>query len=168
MTRRDIVLLTGILCMALAAQAADQGPVALWNFEKADEAKAHDAISGEDDPIEGSFRWTPGVKGTALKLDGYSTSVDRKAADAPRLTGDFTIPAWVAQGAYAWNWCPVISQSNDTTAGYALQVGARGDVRLLVGTGETMQICKSEDWVVPLRQWVHVAGVFEQGEGRLL
>lgn len=168
MTLKNTTLLIAILCMVMAAQAADRDPVAQWRFDETEGTETRDAISGKKDPIEGSFRWTSGVKGRALKLDGYSTSVDRKAADAPRLTGDFTIHAWVAQGAYAWNWCPVLSQSDDQGAGYALQLGPRGDVRLLVGTGQTLEVCKSEDWVVPLRKWVHVAGVFKQGEGMIV
>lgn len=147
------------------ALSAEKGAVALWSFEAATNAVTHESVSGASDPITGSFKYTSGVVGTALKLDGFSTSIDRKAAEAPRLEGDFSIHAWVAEGAYAWNWCPIISQSDGTSAGYALQLGPRGDVRLLVGMDNTNQICKSEDWVLPLRKWVHVTGVFKQGEG---
>ena len=160
-----IGLLAGTLCLAMAVAAADRGPTALWKFDEGTGTEARDTITGAKDPIEGHFKYAPGVAGTALKLDGYSTSVDRKAADAPLIQGDFSIHAWVAQGAYVWNWCPIISQSDDTAAGYALQLGPRGDVRLQVGMAGEMLTCKSEDWVIPLRTWVHVTGVFKQGKG---
>ena len=147
------------------AATAGDGPAALWKFDEGTGVVAKDAAAGLEDPIAGHFTFTPGVSGTALKFDGFSASVDRKAADAPRLKGDFTIHAWVAQGAYVWNWCPVVSQSDEKAAGYALQLGPRGDVRLQVGVGGTLQVCKSEDWGVPLRKWVHVAGVYKQGQG---
>ena len=171
-TRKSVLaaLVTGVLLTAGAAHGAavDTEPVALWAFDEGSGTEARDTISGVKDSIQGHFRFVPGVAGTALKLDGYSTSIDRKATDTPHLTGDFTVSAWVAQAAYVWNWCPIISQSDDTDSGYALQLGPRGNVRLQVGVGGTIQSCKSEDWVVPLRKWVHVTGVFKQGQGLTL
>ena len=160
-------LMTGVLLTAIAvgAAATDSGPVALWKFDEGTGTEARDSISGVKDPIQGHFRFTPGVAGAALKLDGFSTSIDRKAADAPRIKGDFSVHAWVAQAAYAWNWCPIVSRSDEAESGYALQLGPRGDVRLQVGIDGAIQTCKSEDWVIPLRKWVHVAGVFKQGKG---
>lgn len=165
--RKSVLLLTlaGILWTATTASSADNGPVALWKFDEGTGTAAQDTVSGMKDPIQGQFKYAPGVAGTALKLDGFSASIDRKAADAPRIEGDFSVHAWVAQGAYAWNWCPVLSQSDETASGYALQLGPRGDLRLQVGIDGMLQTCKSADWVVPLRKWVHVAGVFQQGVG---
>lgn len=156
------LLLTGA---AVSAGPAAGGPIALWNFDKGTGTEVRDAISGRQDPIQGQFRFAPGVSGTALKLDGFSTSVDRPATDSPLLDGDFSVQAWVAQAAYVWNWCPIISQSDGTASGYALQLGPRGDVRLQVGMEGGLQTCKSQDWVIPLGKWVHVTGVFEEGKG---
>jgi hypothetical protein len=160
-----VLMLAGVLPTATTATSADNGPVALWKFDEGTGAAAQDTVSGVKDPIQGQFKYTSGVAGTALKFDGFSASIDRKASDAPRIEGDFSIHAWVAQGAYAWNWCPVLSQSDETASGYALQLGSRGDVRLQVGIQGALQTCKSADWVLPLRKWVHVAGVFKRGMG---
>jgi len=165
MKSRLVRVSAGVVLTTLSVISADQGPVALWSFEQGTNAFTRETVSGANDPITGSFRYTPGVVGTALKLDGYTTSIDRKAVKAPKLEGDFSIHVWVAQGAYAWNWCPIMSQRDGETAGYAFELGPRGDVRLLVGMAGTNQVCTSEEWVIPIRKWVHVTGVFKQGEG---
>ena len=54
------------------------------------------------------------------------------------MSGDFSIEAWVAQGAYPWNWCPIVTQQKDEKAGYAFSVGPRGQIRLSVAVdGDT-------------------------------
>ena len=91
--------------------------------------------------------------------------IDRPAATAPRPSGDFSVEAWVAQGAYPWNWCPIITQQRDEQAGYAFSVGPRGQVRLQVAVDGRWQSCTSEDWVLPLRKWIHIAGTFAADKG---
>ncbi len=157
-------LLVGLM-LCTTSFAAGNNLVALWRFDEGSGSDVLESVTGTKDPIEGNVTYTAGVAGSALRLDGFSASIDRKATDAPRIEGDFSIQAWVAQGAYVWNWCPIVSQSDETATGYALQLGPRGDVRLQVGVGDSLQICKSEDWVIPLRKWVHVTGVFKQGVG---
>jgi hypothetical protein len=44
-------------------------------------------------------------------------------------------------------------------------VGPRGQVRLQVAVDGTWQTCTSEDWVLPLRTWVHIAGTFDARKG---
>lgn len=96
---------------------------------------------------------------SALKLEGYTTCIVREAAKAPVLKGDFSIDA------YPWSWCPVLTQADGQSAGYSLAAGPRGEVRLQVAVDGKMQEIVSDDWVVGLHQWVHVAGVYQQGKG---
>ena len=86
-----------------------------------------------------------GAVGNALLFDGFTTVIDRPAADAPRLSGDFSVEAWVAHGAYPWNSCPIITQQRDEEAGYAFSVGPRGQIRLEVAVDGALQSCTSED-----------------------
>jgi len=145
--------------------AAAEGPVAWWTFDSAAENAVTDRAAGRQDRVEGNYKLIPGAVENALLLDGFTTVLERPAAEAPRLGGDFSVEAWVAQGAYPWNWCPIVTQQRDERAGYALSVGPRGQIRLQVAVTGAWQTCTSEDWVLPLRNWIHIAAVFDPGSG---
>ena len=131
--------------------------LAWWTFDGNDSSSAMDSVTGAADRIEGNFKLVDGVVGKALKLDGYTTSVVRPAVAAPNLTGDFTIEAWVALGAYPWNFCPIAAQGEDGQTGYDFSIGPRGEVRLGVSAGGQWVQCCSDDSTVELRKWTHVA-----------
>jgi hypothetical protein len=156
------------LCLGLiltAGVAAAEGPVAWWTFDSAVEGLVTDRAAKRDDRVEGNHKLIGGVVGGALLFDGFTTVIDRPAADAPNMSGDFSIEAWVAQGAYPWNWCPIITQQRDEQAGYAFSVGPRGQIRLQVAVDGDLQSCTSDDWVLPLRQWTHIACTFDAAKG---
>ena len=160
--------LTLALCIGLiltAGVAVAEGPVAWWTFDSVAEGVVADRAADRDDRVEGNYKLIRGAVGNALLFDGFTTVIDRPAADAPRLSGDFSVEAWVAQGAYPWNWCPIVTQQRDEQAGYAFSVGPRGQIRLQVAVDGTWQSCTSEDWVLPLRKWIHIAGTFDAGKG---
>ncbi|NQT88637.1 LamG domain-containing protein, partial [bacterium] len=111
------------------------------------------------------FKQVPGVCGSALKLDGFTTAIVRAAAGAPELASGFTIEAWVALASYPWNTCPIVSQRSDEAAGYALSVGPRGELILALAVDGEWQTCASDDFAIPLRQWVHATGVYDPSAG---
>jgi len=135
----------------------DITPVGWWCFDETDEQTTTDRVTGTADRIEGHFKRVEGVSGSALKFDGFTTAVVREAAAAPRLTGGFTIEAWVTIGAYPWNFCPVLSQRREEEAGYDFAIGPRGEVRLSVASGSEWTDCVSDDFAIELRKWTHVA-----------
>jgi hypothetical protein len=139
--------------------------VAWWSFDSALEGVVADRAAEREDRVEGNYTLMGGAVGKALLFDGFTTVIDRPAAAAPRISGDFSVEAWVAQGAYPWNWCPLVTQQRDEQAGYALSVGPRGQIRLQVAVDGTWQTRASEDWVLPLRQWIHVAATFDARQG---
>jgi hypothetical protein len=157
----------GWLCGLTSAFAAAPapGPVAWWTFDSAEEDLVFDRAGDQKDRVEGNYKFIDGPVGKALLLDGFTSAIDRPAATAPRPSGDFSVEAWVAQGAYPWNWCPIITQQRDEQAGYAFSVGPRGQVRLQVAVDGRWQSCTSEDWVLPLRKWIHIAGTFAADKG---
>ena len=160
----SIILL--LICVgAGASQGAEAGLVAWWGFDKTGPEIAQDAVSGTVDKVEGTFKQSRGVVGSALKLDGYTTCITRPADKTPRLKGSLTATAWVAFGAYPWNWCPILTQGRADEAGFALTAGPRGEVRLELAVDGKWQSCTSSDFAIPLRQWVHVAGVYDEKEG---
>ncbi len=134
-----------------AVTAADAPPLAQWRFETGD-------------LVAGAHRLVEGVSGRALRLDGYTTRVVQKAAEAPRLGSTFSVDAWVALAAYPWNWCPILAQEKDGDAGYFFGVGPRGELSLRLAVGGRWVSVESAQ-TLPLRRFIHVAAVFRQNEG---
>lgn len=159
----------GLAASALAAAGSgsgsgESGVLASWSFDESDGSSAHDGVGNRADPILGFFKRMPGVSGNALRLDGYTTSVVRAAKEAPRVGQAFSMEAWVAVGAYPWNWAPIIDQTRTGQAGYSfgidafghfgLQVAVDGQVRSLVSTAP-----------LPLRKWAYIAATFDSARG---
>jgi hypothetical protein len=137
--------------------------VAWWTFDGQAGASVKDKVSGMDDPLFGNFRVVKGVTGEAIKFDGYTTVVTRKASAAPILSSPFTIEAWIAIAAYPWSWCPVVCHT-DNKAGYALEVGPDGELAMKVFSGSAWRTCLSRN-KISLKTWTHVAGVFHPEKG---
>ncbi|MCD6194177.1 MAG: LamG domain-containing protein, partial [Candidatus Aminicenantes bacterium] len=149
----------------------EPGLVAWWKFDQIDKLKANkvlDTIGEIEDVIEGNFKSTRGVVGSALKLDGYTTCIVRDANNVPPLKDEFTFEAWLALGAYPWNWCPILSQHESKKAGFYFAVGPRGELSLQVALNGKWQECTSPDFIIPLRKWVQVAGVYDSSEGLII
>ena len=137
--------------------STEKALAAWWTFDGVGERSVRESVSGVEDRIEGRFKRVPGVIGTALKFDGFTTAVVREADCAPVLPGAFTIEAWVAIGAYPWNFCAVAAQRTGEEAGYDFGIGPRGQVRLGLATAGGWVACTSGDFAVALRQWTHIA-----------
>ncbi len=138
-------------------------PAAWWAFDEVAAGSVHEKMKSINDPITGNFRIVPGVSGDAVKFDGYTTMLTRKGSEAPVLSSDFTIEAWLAIAAYPWNWCPVVRHGG-VRDGYALEIGPGGELAMKVFSGSVWRTCISKD-VIPLRTWTHVAGVYEPEKG---
>ena len=111
-------MLVWMSCFFCALAASETGLVAWWKFDEGKGKIAIDRISQKEDAILRNFRYLPGVSGTGVKFDGFTTHIIRKAAEAPHLTDAFTIETWVAPQAYPWNWCAIVNQEKDHKAGY--------------------------------------------------
>ncbi len=167
MKRLNVVLAVaclGLVSIPIRAVAAQQ-PVASWSFDAIEENVVADSAAKRGDAVEGTYKLMRGAVRGALLFDGFTTVIDRPAAEAPRLGDRFSVEAWVAQGAYAWNWCPIVTQQQDEKAGYALSVGPRGQVRLQVAVDGQWLTCTSDDWLLPMRKWIHVAGTYDAAKG---
>jgi len=175
------------LCCCVASIATAQ-PLAHWSFDATGDVGTAETVSGRDDQIQGYYDSVAGVKGQALMCDGYTTRIAVPAKLAPKLSGAFTIQAWIALGAYPWNWAPIVCQEVTVTdeatrenrwwpqtlvpdakqQGWYFGVGPRGEVGLMFVADGKWQQCISEDFALPLRKWTHVAASFDpQGNVRL-
>ena len=158
-------LLGSSLAALFSAHADTNDLIAWWKFDRVVNGQTEEGIAHFTDIIGGNSKQTPGVLGTALKFDGFTTEIVRLAPSAPEPGNAFTVEAWLALGAYPWNWCPILDQSRSKQAGYCFAVGPRGQLSLQVAVDGKWVVCNSKDFVLPLRKWVHVAGTFAPGKG---
>ncbi len=142
----------------------NQDLLAWWTFEKTDGKGVQDKVAGIQDSLNGNFRYVQGSSGDALKFDGFTTLITRKASISPKLKDQFTIEAWIAIAAYPWNWCPIVSQQKDQKEGYTFEVGPRGELGLKIFLDGRWQECVSET-SIPLKQWTLVTGTFDESRG---
>jgi len=145
--------------------AADDGLAAWWRFDEGKGKAALDSTSRNEDSISGNFRYIEGVSGSAIKFDGFTTRVVRKAPDAPRLTDSFTIEAWLAPQAYPWNWCAIVNHEKDHKAGYFFGIDQVGHVGLHLAVNGKWHECTSQDTIPFMEKWSHIVGTFSKDEG---
>ena len=137
-----------------------QNPIMYWDFEKNEDKTTIERISGIADTLEGNFEEAKGIKGTGIRLDGYTTCI-RKSPEHMTTPGDeYTVEAWVALGNYPWNWCPILTTESADVSGYRLMLGPLGQVSLQSAIDEQWVSCNSEQEIMPLRKWMHIVGVY--------
>ena len=166
--RWKLALLAGafVACSVSALLAAPaENLLVWWSFDQVQNGRTLERVALIEDVVGGNYKQPPGVVGKALQFDGFTTEIVRQAAVATHVPASFTLEAWVALGAYPWNWCPLIEQCRGTNAGYSLAIGPRGQVRLGLAVSGQWRECVSKDFVLPLRQWAHVAATFERSKG---
>ena len=140
-------------------------PLAWWKFDEAKGDVAAESIGGRLSEIHGhKSLWKKGVSGTALQFDGYNSFLALPEQYGPEITAGITLEAWIAIGAYPWNWTPIVQQGDDE--GYFLGVNAYGQVGFKLMTGE-----KWEELVADLRlergRWYHVCGTYDMESGSM-
>ncbi len=147
-------------------------PVRYWNFDEAVGDMTVEQVTGTKSEIAGDKSlWKAGISGTALQFDGYNTEVSLPGAEAPRITDAITLEAWVAIGAYPWNWAPIVQQCNDVSedkndVGYFLGINGLGYPGFKVKAGDHWEEIVSEQFL-ERRQWYHMAGTYDKQSGKL-
>ena len=160
-----VFMLIWMLC-PLSAFAAKDGLVAWWKFDEGKGKTAIDSVTQTKDGIMRTFWYMPGVSGTAVKFDGFTTHIVRKAADAPRLRDAFTVEAWIAPQAYPYNWCAIVNQEEDKEAGYFFGIDAFARVGLHVAVDGKWRQCNTGKATVQfMTKWTHIAGTFDKNKG---
>jgi hypothetical protein len=158
-----VLLLLALTVPAGALLGQDRGPAAKWAFDEGSGTMTSESVSGSQDKIEGYYKFVPGVSGTALRLDGYTTSVTAKGISL-HLGDSFSVSAWVALNAYPWNWAPIVDQEADQLAGYFFGIDAFGRLGLQVDVDGKWDSLTS-DAQLPLKKWAFVVGTFSNTEG---
>jgi hypothetical protein len=156
------------LVLAMPLLTWGQKPLMHWDFEnikpaapgpQAPAAPGAAAIPPAD-IYEGNFEEAPGVVGKGIRMDGFTTRIIRDGAALAKPGSEFTVEGWVSLGEYPWNWCPVFTTESDEVKGYRLMIGPWGQASFEAAVGEQWVPCTSAPESVPLRKWIHIAGVF--------
>lgn len=161
---RQIAAAGVLIASAIAMGSARQQPsgLATWSF---DDLRRPSGDEKAVDEISGNHSLADGVRGQALKLDGYTTVVRRPAKLAPRPASALTLEAWVALAAYPWDWTPIVDHSDAQMRGYSFAISARGEVGLKVAADGRWLRASSPAYAVPLRKWTHVAARYDARKG---
>ena len=161
----------GFVALLVAAVLAHSSPIAF--AADAPARGLHLGFETIDGRLQGNGWLVAGVAGQALQLDGIAAHVVVPSAEVPPLAGSFTVEGWVALGAYPFNDAPLLQQQDGESVGFFLGIGDRGQVRFDVAAGgpvaaggRRLSVASAEH--LALRQWAHVAGVFEEGKGATL
>jgi hypothetical protein len=180
----NIILISSLILPAMS-YSQDDGLAAWWKFDSLDKQEiinpltrkgkptpeierkfsVIDEISGTKDQVIGSFfQLVTGVSGSAILLDGNTSFIRRSGENSLKLSGDFSVDAWIALGAYPTNWCPIVDHNSESNRGWFLGVDAQGQPGFKVKTGEEWSEVFS-DYKIPLREWTHIAGVYSTKNG---
>jgi len=165
-TPKSRLINAALFCLFLVSPFLTMGQKTImqWDFENITNRTCIEPATGVADTIEGNFETAPGVVGKGLRLDGFTTRIVREGKNLVKPGAEFTIEAWVALGEYPLNWCPVITTESEEVKGYRLLIGPYGQVSFEVAIGEQWVACSSAPQTVPLRKWVHLAGVCAAGK----
>ncbi len=164
-----ILLLSIIFGIEMGAQ--DPLPSYHWDFENITGRNVTEQIKASADTLEGNFTVVKGVSGKAIRLDGFTTVIRNQGRNGSITDGSVTTEAWIALGAYPWNWCPVVAQrqevvgGKEVSGGFSLEVGPRGELGLKIFIEGNEILCVSEKFAIRLFEWTHVAATYQEGSG---
>ncbi|MDO8952648.1 MAG: LamG domain-containing protein, partial [Draconibacterium sp.] len=158
-----VVIFLTFIFQAGHAQS-NPNPVAWWNFDSCNARLLNDEVSNADDSVQGNFSLSTGTSGKALKLDGFSTCIIRKANVVPELGGSFTFEAWIAAATYPWNWVPILAREENRKSGFYFGVGPQGQIGISASVNGIWQSCETKN-AIALKEWVHVITVFDEKSG---
>lgn len=165
------LLSLGALLQSSIAQTTPppQKPAAVWSFEQLlggapNFRFVYEPTAGTHDKVEEFPTLAEGVVGNALKLDGLSSSLLRKADNAPVLNDAFSFEGWIALQEYPWNWAAIANQERDHKEGWFFGISGEGRLGLHVAKDGKWIECNSKSQL-PLLKWAHVAGSYDPTSG---
>ena len=185
-TLSTAILFLSFIVMPLIAQQ-DDNIVCWWKYDDIKSVDDEDlstieSVSGERFEIQGLAKSVPGVKGNAIKYDGFSSYVEgipkkwverRRGEDEDRFEPprDISIEAWVSIGAYPWNWAPILTIGKYKVTGFYFGVDSRGRVGFHVSDATSVwhecnsNLLPGKKWGMDLNTWYHVVGTYSPEKG---
>lgn len=169
------IMLSIVGMVATIAGQCVEAPSDLEHWWTAD-GNTFDIIGGEHGLLVGGTTYGAGKVAQAFDLDGANDQVVvPNNTKAPyNFTGAFTIDAWIFLDQIPTQFAPIVSKWNDIgtdNRGYFLTVEffsgqprIRFDVSRNGQFGGTNSATRYASSLVPVGQWLHVAGVFDPSE----
>ena len=164
MNSRKFLCIVNILLWSSFIFANESGIIAWWDFDNINDKVVLEKVTGLKYVIAGNFKIVDGVKGKAIKLDGFTSYITRSAEQVPKIDGEFSVEAWIALAAYPTNWCPVIDNHKSPDMGCFFGIDAQGHLGLQLSADGQWQQVQSRQ-TIPFRQWTHIAGTYSPQEG---
>jgi hypothetical protein len=193
--KRFLLFLFFFATILLRAQDAEV--ICWWNFDDPKPVKdlayedeeeggvkniTLEAVTGSPFTIVGLAKYVPGVKGSAIKFDGFSSYIEGLPGGKPsgdeeeeegrfRLPGEISIEAWVSLGAYPWNWAPILTIGRYKITGFYFGVDSRGRVGLHVSDATSVwhecnsNLLPGKKAGMELNKWYHVVGTYSPEKG---
>jgi hypothetical protein len=163
------LLYTHLFIISVKADITDsQNPgenlIGYWTFDAVTNNRTRDEATGLMDHIEGNYKLVEGVKGNALKCDGFTTTIIRDVEEMPEIRGAFSIEAWVAPQAYPWNWCAIVNQEFEHQRGFFFGIDAEGRIGFHAAVARQWRECISEV-KIPFMEWSYVVATFDPESG---
>jgi len=155
-----------ILSAGGACMADQRQPVAHWDFAEGAGTVLHDRTGGANDGVIHSAVWAPGEP-SALRFDGSGDYVECSVELARRLTGDFTLLAWIQLAASPFpdgttNWV-IADCERYNESGFVVRVdGAARKLMYRASQAGTNQVAFSR--VVLNNNVPYLVGVTKRGE----
>jgi hypothetical protein len=182
------VVFTSLLAMLLPLRAEENGLIGWWKFDnirierkpvkmvrgetfipKEVFGYVKNSINGVESDLYGKFfKQVKGISEGAVLLDGNTAFIEVAPKDVPRVSGDFSVEAWIALGAYPDNLCPIVDNQRDPAEGYYngyfFGLDALGRLVLKIATHGREETCMIKE-TLPLNRWIHVAGTYSPQNG---
>ena len=152
-----------------SATSSSVGPVGAWGLNGVTGTSQAD-YSGNNNrgttrSANGLIPSVPGQFGSALALDGMSTSVNLGNPAVLRTTGSMTLSAWIYSTAFPVDDAAIVSK-RQATAGFQLDTTVDTGPRTIgfkLGAPSGGSMVRYGASVLQLNQWYHVAGVYDAG-----
>lgn len=143
------------------AASPNAGQVTYLKFDETSGTRAIDSWGGNHGTLAAAATRNAGQYGTALKLDGTTTSYATLPAGVVSALNDFTISAWVRMDALS-TWMRVFDFGSGTTQYMFLTVQAgvssgKSIIRYGTKNGSAAEQNLSYNYTFPLNTWTHLA-----------
>jgi hypothetical protein len=174
-------LLVALLVANLDVIAQNDGVIFHWDFDDTIQtAPTVSTVPYGRYTTTGHVSYVPGVHGKAIRFDGFSSYTEAAPADLSdgsfdskifRLPRSISVEAWVALGAYPWNWAPILMTGKYGITGFYFGIDSRGCAGFLVSDGtSTWHECLSSidpqtKLGLELHKWYHLVGTIDPDKG---
>jgi hypothetical protein len=159
--KKHVKLFLVLLLTAGLPGLAQNKVVYSWNFNQPDSSLQ---ISGKGSTV-------PGVVGNGYKFDGFTSAIDDTGHGNIRMPKAFTLSAWIAMGAYPWNWAPIVTIGKYKITGFYFGIDSRGCLGFYLSEAKSVwHGCQSPPdektgLGMDLHRWYHVAATYDPKEG---